>query len=197
MGYSRAGFDVVGVDLSPQPNYPFEFHQADAITYPLDGFDAIHASPPCQDHSVSTTKDHGTGWMLEATIARLRERRLPWVCENVVGQSVQMDGWWATFCGTAFGLNLRRHRRFGASILLLPPPCRHAEFPLSLTVAGHSEQGHVFRKWREALGRTPLMEDRQAAMGIDWMNRDEMSQSIPPAFTEFIGAQLIVVAATK
>jgi DNA (cytosine-5)-methyltransferase 1 len=193
MGYHRAGFEVVGVDIEPQPHYPFEFHQGDAMTWPLEGFDAIHASPPCQDHSVSIAmwKAHGTGWMLPETLERLKGGSVPWVVENVVGLGVKMDGWWATFCGTAFGLNSRRHRRFGSSMMLLPPPCRHVDFPLALGCMGHSEQGGVFRKWRELAGRTPRHADRQMAMGIDWMTRDEMAQAIPPAYTEFIGTQLL------
>ena len=75
--------------------------------------------------------------------------------------------------------------------MLMPPPCQHKAFPLALGVAGHSEQGHVFRAWREALGRTPLKADREEAMDIDWMSRDELSQAIPPYFTEFIGTQLL------
>jgi DNA (cytosine-5)-methyltransferase 1 len=85
MGYHRAGFDVVGADLAPQPRYPFEFVQADAMTYPLDGFDAIHASPPCQDHSPLKARagEHGNGWMLDATLARLADSPAVWVVENV------------------------------------------------------------------------------------------------------------------
>src|SRR4249920_2873900 len=94
MGYHRAGFDVVGVDIDPQPRYPFEFHQGDAMTWPLDGFDAIHASPPCQAYSIATknsaTADHAahvsaTGHMLPDTISRLLSLTVPWVVENVPG----------------------------------------------------------------------------------------------------------------
>ena len=86
MGYHQAGFDVVGVDIKPQPRYPFEFHQADAMTYPLDGFDAVHASPPCQDHSATKHlhgRAHGTAWMLDGTRERLLAQSTPWVIENV------------------------------------------------------------------------------------------------------------------
>src|SRR6266404_9137838 len=79
-GYCRAGFAVTGVDISSQPRYPFTFIQADAMTFPLDGFDAVHASPPCQDHSATRDfgGDHGTGWMLTATRDRLAASGLPW-----------------------------------------------------------------------------------------------------------------------
>ena len=85
VGYARAGFEVVGVDNRPQPHYPYEFHQADAMTFPLDGFDAIHASPPCQDHSDLSSRvgKHGTGWMLDATRDRLTAHGAPYVIENV------------------------------------------------------------------------------------------------------------------
>ena len=189
MGYHRAGFEVVGVDIAPQPRYPFEFHQADAMTYPLIGFDAIHASPPCQDHSALSVlhEAHGTGWMLAATIERLKASGLPWVVENVEGRSVTMDGWWFTLCGSSFDLGVRRHRRFGSDVLMLAPSCRHYSHPFPIGVTGHGAQGHEYRR------ETPVatQADRRQAMGIDWMNRDELAQSIPPAYTEWIGTQLL------
>src|ERR1035437_1121446 len=121
MGYHRAGFDVVGVDINPQPHYPFEFHQADAMTYPLDGFDAIHASPPCQGYSTGARSDEakGTPRMLHETGERLRATRLPYVIENVHGARAEMretsDGY-VTLCGSMFSENLaRRHRLFQVS----------------------------------------------------------------------------------
>jgi len=193
MGYHRAGFDVVGVDINPQPHYPFEFHQADALEFPLDGYDAIHASPPCQDHSALAVMHptRGTGWMLDATIKRLRDCGRPWVVENVVGPTVRMDGWWFVLCGSQFGLEVRRHRRFGSNFLMLPNGCRHDLQPLPVDVTGHSEQGRVYRA-RKALGLPPVgIVEKREAMGIDWMNRDELAQAIPPAYTQWIGEQLI------
>ena len=150
MGYHRAGFDVVGVDINPQPNYPFCFHQEDAFEY-LDAYlgavryDAIHASPPCQDHSSISPTDHGSGWMLDATIDRLRPLTVPWVVENVVGPTVRMDGWWFVLCGSSFGLRVRRHRRFGSNLLFLPPPCRHREQGTPLGVYGDGGAGKSTR----------------------------------------------------
>src|SRR6516225_5115116 len=106
MGYHRAGFDVTGVDITDQPRYPFEFIQADAMTFALDGFDAIHASPPCQDHSAlsAAAGKHGTGWMLPATLARLAQAGVPWIVENVAGAGDVMAGS-VVLCGTEFGLS--------------------------------------------------------------------------------------------
>jgi DNA (cytosine-5)-methyltransferase 1 len=198
MGYHRAGFEVIGVDINYQPNYPFEFHQDDAfaLTYsPLGRIDAIHASPPCHDHSSLKVKHdgHGTGWMLAAMIERLRPLALPWVVENVVGPTVRMDGWWFNLCGSSFGLDVRRHRRFGSNQLMLAPPCAHHwQTPrfrsldkrragkLASVVGVH---GHI--------NYTGEAEIRAAAMGIDWMTQPELAQAIPPAYTEFIGRQLL------
>jgi DNA (cytosine-5)-methyltransferase 1 len=120
-GYHRAGFDQVdGVDCDPQPLYPFTFHRGDATTWPLDGYDAVHASPPCNDHSDLATLSgkHGTGWMLRHTIDRLTAWGGPWIVENV--ESADMPGA-ITLCGSEFGLEaatktgrrvLRRHRQF-------------------------------------------------------------------------------------
>jgi DNA (cytosine-5)-methyltransferase 1 len=192
MGYWRAGYEVVGVDHRPQPRYPFEFHQADALTYPLDGFDLIHASPPCQDHSSlrSMHPRHGTGWILAATVERLKPHPA-WIVENVVGPNVRMDGWWFTLCGSAFGLGVRRHRRFGSNHLILAPGCRHDLQPFPIDVTGHGPHAAAYAAFIARHGRTPKMADKVAAMGVDWMNRDELSQAIPPAYTEFIGRQLL------
>jgi DNA (cytosine-5)-methyltransferase 1 len=198
MGYHRAGFDVVGVDVKPQPRYPFEFHQADAMTYPLDGFDAVHASPPCQDHSALSKNygapEHGTGWLLEATLDRLRAQTLPWVIENVVGAPLPFA---FVLCGASFGLgasgmDLNRHRLFETSFPMLAPPCQHRR-GLTIGVYGHGTNSFHRRK----LGRGLRIAEKQSAMGIDWMNRDELSQAIPPAYTEFIGEQLMAAVAVS
>lgn len=132
MGYHRAGFDVIGIDVSPQPNYPFPFIQADATRPPVDlaEFDAIHASPPCNDHSQLHrnygSPEHGTGWMLHATIAMLRSSGRPWVVENVatapLPSAIELCG--ASFRLGASGLDLSRHRRFelGGGFAVLAPP---------------------------------------------------------------------------
>lgn len=194
MGYHRAGFEVVGVDIKPQPDYPFEFHQADAMDYPLDGFDVIHASPPCQDHSVTRHQYEplGTAWVLDATIRRLKDSGRTWVVENVAGPTVEMAGWWFTLCGTMFGLNLRRHRRFGSSALFLAPACDHDSFPLAISGVGHNEQGHVYRKYAERGLKPPGFAERRAIMEVPWItNREAMAQVVPPAYSEWIGRQLV------
>jgi len=189
MGYHRAGFDVVGVDNKPMHRYPFEFHQADAMTWPLDGYDAIHASPPCQDHSVTqnfTTHRHGTGWMLAATRDRLMLQPAPWVIENVPRSQMRTD---FRLCGCMFGLKrLKRERWFETSwhAFELRPPCLHLE-PV-ITVAGHDVPSH-----QRKFGRSISLDERKEAMGIDWMGRDELGQAIPPAYTEYIGRQLLDV----
>jgi DNA (cytosine-5)-methyltransferase 1 len=188
MGYHRAGFDVVGVDIEPQPRYPFEFHQADAMTWPLDGYDAIHASPPCQDHSTTASlhgRRHGTGWMLAGTRERLQQQAAAWVIENVPGAPMRSD---YRLCGCLFGLpGLRRDRWFETSWhgFELRAPCSHQG--AAVTVAGHGSDGRFYRD-----GRTPQTQaQRAAAMGIDWMTQAELAQAIPPAYTEHIGRQLL------
>lgn len=204
MGYHRAGFDVVGVDISPQPRYPFEFHQADALEFPLEGFDAIHASPPCQAYSAGRNMwkgrlpDDRHPDLVAATRERLESAGVPYVIENVEG--APLTGWVTVLCGDMFGLGVKRHRLFETSwFIWAPPTCRseHPDFIVSVFGGG-------------ALSRTPeggttthgtgnFMQRRthiphevaKEAMGIDWMNRDELSQAIPPAYTEWIGRQLL------
>ena len=189
MGYHRAGFDVVGVDRQPQPRYPFEFHQADANEYPLAGFDAVHASPPCHDHSTLravTGLDHRTGWMLNHTVQRLLANRVPWVVENVEGARMPADTYSIVLCGSSFGLGVRRHRRFATNILLMALPCDHKRQGQALGVYGHSGG-----RDRPGRGRKATAAQARTAMGIDWMSAYELAQSIPPAYTEYLGRQLI------
>jgi len=131
-GYTWAGFDVVGVDWVRQPDYPYEFHLADAMTFPLDGFDAIHASPPCERF---TTLNKGNNarhlrlfdWnddLLTPTLKRFATVQTPWVVENVMGAAELMPGA-LMLCGSSFGLDVQRHRLFASNVALTGPPCNH------------------------------------------------------------------------
>ncbi|NUR25629.1 MAG: DNA cytosine methyltransferase [Catenulispora sp.] len=198
MGYHLAGFDVVGVDIRPQPNYPFEFHQADALEYLTahgHQFDAVHASPPCHDHtSLSNVAGlDGSAWLLTATRQALRAFGRPYVIENVPG--AVMPGA-ITLCGTEFGLHtdtnargrvwLRRHRQFESNTLLMGAGgcyCRTKRGRI-IGVYGTGDGGPS-RGWKGSIG------DRRTVMGIDWMTRGELAQAIPPAMTRFVGEQLL------
>jgi DNA (cytosine-5)-methyltransferase 1 len=188
MGYHRAGFDVTGVDNRPQPRYPFPFVQADAMTFLLDGWDAIHASPPCQDHmrSPGSYISQGTGWMLAATRYRLQSSGVPWVIENVPGAPMRVD---LKLCGCMFGLpHLKRERWFETSwhAFDLRQPCDHRNGTMSVT--GTSPGSRIEKR---VFGRWPSRLDWQQAMGITWMSTKELAQAIPPAYTEHIGLQLL------
>ncbi len=182
VGYYRAGFNVVGVDVKPQKNYPFEFHQADAMTFPLDGFDAIHASPPCQAYTQAALSQRNAGKeypdLLAATRVRLDGAGVPWVIENVPGAPMRAD---IMLCGCRVGLKLRRMRYFETSWhqFSMEKPCDHDGGPV-VSVVGHGTPSWV----RQQLGYNPTIQQYREAMGIDWMNRGELSQAIPPAYTE-------------
>lgn len=196
MGYHRAGFEVVGVDIKPQKNFPFEFHQADALTYPLGGFDVIHASPPCQRYARigcvhGVRQNHPD--LLGATRVRLEESGVPWVIENVPDSKLENA---FVLCGSMFGLGaigaldgiyrqLRRHRLFQSNIFILTPSCNHQGEPIGVYGRGGPQRATRNRGY---MGGT---RERKDAMGIDWMNTQELSQAIPPAYTEYIGQQLI------
>jgi DNA (cytosine-5)-methyltransferase 1 len=183
MGYHRAGFDVVGVDLANQPNYPFEFHQADALTFPLDGFDCVHASPPCQAFSTTRTlQDNVYPELVDIMRDRLEETGVPWVIENVVGAPLRNP---LLLCGSSFGLGVRRHRLFETSPMILwRPQCAHHLQPFPIDVTGTGGPGGRHRKPRS-------LDEAREAMGIDWMSRRELSEAVPPAFTKFLGESLI------
>jgi DNA (cytosine-5)-methyltransferase 1 len=187
MGLHRAGFEVVGVDIRPQPRYPFEFHQADALTFPLDGFDFIWASPPCQAYSKTAAlwRDRKHPELVDEVRERLAANGVPYAIENVVGAPLRQP---TMLCGTMFGLKVYRHRLFETSFFLLAPP--HKQHTEGSTGAhrGYSRNnpmvcvaGHNFER-----------EAGAQAMGIDWMtSRAQLAQAIPPAYSEFIGKAAI------
>ncbi len=182
MGYHRAGFEVVGVDIDPQPNYPFEFHQADALDYPLDGFDAIHASPPCQAYSrAQRIRDNEHPELLDPVRARLVGAGVPYVIENVRGAPLRDP---LTLCGTGFGLRFIRHRLFESNVWIMAPGCVHG------ALERHWHRGRWIRSIAP-FGHEFSADLAREVMGIDWMTRDEVSQAIPPAMTEHIGGYLM------
>jgi DNA (cytosine-5)-methyltransferase 1 len=181
MGYHRAGFEVVGVDIKPQPRYPFEFHQADALEYLAahgHEFDAIHASPPCQRYSLGTARWAPEDYpdLLGPVEVALIGRKY-FIIENVERAPFHLPT--VTLCGQSFGLNVIRHRRFAVNFLVLNlPHLKHPKRGEFVTCAGHGGNGsNSYKVWCEA-------------MGIDWMTKTELAEAIPPAFTEFIGRQL-------
>ena len=194
MGYHRAGFEVVGVDIERQPRYPFEFHQADAILYSLDGFDVIHASPPCQDYSsLKGLQAHRRPRLVPAIRARLRRTATSYVIENVIGSDLE---YCFALCGSSFGLGVRRHRLFEMSEPpAFWPQCEHDLQPEPIDVTG---TGGPFNGTRKATGGGVSRKPRniahaREAMGINWMTRRELSEAIPPAYTEWIGRYLMAL----
>jgi DNA (cytosine-5)-methyltransferase 1 len=211
MGYHRAGFDVVGVDNRPQPRYPFRFVQGDALAF-LDEhgaeFDAIHASPPCQRYSRATAcfasanrvtvadarEKHVD--LVDATRSKLAALGIPWIIENVEGAPLRAP---VLLCGTMFGLRVYRHRLFESSELLLAPTHhrRDHRVPCVPIMARERREAGGYnaaleRGWfLTVAGGSARVGDARAAMGIDWMTGAELNQAIPPAYTEFLGRQLI------
>jgi len=203
MGYHRAGFEVVGVDIKPQPNYPFEFIQADVFDflndasdpdlcpehrggYCLNEFDAIHASPPCQRYSKISHNKADYPDLYEPIRTRLSFLTTPWIIENVIGAPY---GYGFVLCGSMFDLPVRRHRNFETSWLhLMGLRCDHAKQGRAITVTGHGGGNHnrrhsdkgIYTKWPEY-------------MGMPWATPKECTQAIPPAYTEYVGKELLHV----
>ena len=197
VGYHRAGFGkIVGVDHLPQPRYPFEFVQADALEYLADHgqeFDVIHASPPCQRFSVATP--NGYKEKHPDMIKPIRQALIiigrPYVIENVTGARRHLKTP-VMLCGSMFGLSIFRHRWFEIypRILLLTSPCRHDFAPVYVT-------GSTGRAGCDFPRKDASIEQKREAMGIDWMVTDEIDQAIPPAYTEWIGKQLLRILEEK
>lgn len=198
MGYHRAGFDVVGVDIAPQPRYPFTFIQADALTvlsWRGYSWDAIHASPPCQAYS-STSSLHDNEYpRLIAPVRDLLDATgLPYVIENVAGAKAELREP-ITLCGSSFGLGVRRHRLFevfGFDVGLVPP-CNHGEQrePIDVTGTGSRRIGERTDGAGGNSRKPRNLTEAREAMGIGWMTRPELSEAIPPAYTEWIGERLM------
>jgi DNA (cytosine-5)-methyltransferase 1 len=200
MGYYRAGFtEIVGIDVKPQPRYQFRFIQADALNPPvrLEDFDAIHASPPCQAHTTMSNRWRGAGGLadervdlIDATRRMVQASGVPYVLENVPGARKQMRHPF-TLNGGMFGLGVNRPRLFECSVLLLAPTTEPVTNPVG--VYGREPDGR--RLWTRVDGSeqraASTVAEAAKAMGIDWMDWRELAESIPPAYTEFIGRQLI------
>jgi DNA (cytosine-5)-methyltransferase 1 len=212
-GYNRAGFEVVGVDLDPQPLYPFTFHQGDALTilrdlllsdivgdpvkltgreYVLQDFDAIHASPPCQAYSTITPDKSKHPDLIGPVRELLVESGLPYVIENVAGARRELIDP-MMLCGSSFGLRVRRHRFFESNVFLSSLPCNHAQQGEPVGVYGqHGDLGEVRRPNGSSRGRKARdLNDARDAMGMPWASWRGCAEAVPPAFTEWIGAQLL------
>lgn len=180
VGYAAAGFEVCGVDIQAQPNYPFAFCQADAMVFDIRGFDLVVASPPCQRYSKAQRIQNNEHPDL---IAPLRERMqrsgAMHVIENVVGAPLVNP---VELCGAMFGLRTYRHRWFECSFSVEAPS--HPEHTAPLRKMGRPVQDGEFM---HVVGNFSGVERAREAMGIDWMKRDELREAIPPAYAEYIG----------
>ena len=185
MGYHRAGFEVVGVDIKPQPRYPFEFYQADALTYPLDGFDVIHASPPCQAYSRTNAAYRYKHLDLISTV-RERINKYPYIIENVQEARRILKNP-LMLCGGMFGLPIHRHRYFEIvpAIFTLLPSCNVDGKTVYITGTPRPKDGSA--------RKDPPADVKRAAMGTPWMTIKNMDEAIPPVFTEYIGKQLMII----
>ena len=204
MGLHRAGFDVTGIDIRPQPRYPFRFIQADALKPPVDlrKFDFIWASPPCQAHTTLkvmwNAREHED--LIPATRAMLEASGVPWVMENVPGSTLG-DGFW--LCGSMFGLGvtvydgwrqLRRHRWFESPFIRpLLPPCAHSGGTIGL-YGDHARDRRRKPGVRDRGTDFPdsdKLELGRNAMEMPWADWHGISQAIPPAYSEFIARQFL------
>jgi DNA (cytosine-5)-methyltransferase 1 len=192
MGLWRAGFDVIGVDLQPQPEYPFPFIRADATAPPMDLRRAalVWASPPCQGYTWGTRRGREGKFplLIEPIRAMLQESGRPFIIENVVGAPLQAP---IVLCGEMFGLRVLRHRLFESNLPIVAPEHPKHRPPIGRArsgkpvsyyacVAGHGGDGYSYK-----------LADWQAAMGIDWMSKKTLVESIPPAYSEHLGRQVM------
>lgn len=206
-GYHRSGFEVIGVDIKPQPHYPFKFYQADALEFIEEfgyEFDVIHASPPCQRYTGmrnisiarfgSCLTEHPD--LIGDTRSALIATGKPYVIENVQNSPVITS---IILCGVSLGLpHLARHRHFECNVLLFAPKCNHRSASYTIGVYGAAPDGRRVSYPQHKLSRVAKgLAEGQEAMGIDWMDWDELRESIPPAYSEYIGLQIIAALENK
>lgn len=195
-GYARAGWEVTGVDIYPQEHYPYPFIQADALAFPLDGYDAIHASPPCQHWTMyrNVRKDIRTRYedLVAPTRERLEASGVPYVIENVPGAPLENP---VRLCGTSFGIPVRRHRLFelGRWKLAEIPACDHGRFT-ERRFPGSSNRPNGRTVCNIGEYRVPLRVQKEC-MEVDWpVTLHELSEMVPPCYTRFLGAKLLEAA---
>ena len=190
MGYSQAGFDVTGIDINPQPKYPFKFIQADALEYLKNNhhkYDVIHASPPCQNNTSATKVHKAAGKVYECFIERTRalleKIGKPYIIENTMDAPL-VDP--IVLCGSMFGLKTYRHRLFESNINLTAP-----EHPIHVAKSTKMGRKPVDGEFIQVVGHFSGVKFAQDAMKIDWLGQKELAQAIPPAYTEHLGKQIL------
>ena len=195
MGYHLAGFDVVGVDIEEQPRYPFPFHLGDALEWPLDGFDLIHASPPCQGYTALLRgRETNHPRLIGDVRARLRSAGGPYIIENVPHAKREMRNP-LNLCGESFGLSVIRHRLFESSLPLRGP--RHSVHRGRARGwrQGEFHEGPYLQIYGDG-GSRGSTDDWRDAMRIPWMDKRELREAIPPAYTLHLGAQALALITT-
>lgn len=209
MGLHRAGFDVTGVDIRPQPRYPFRFVQADAMRPPFDltRFDFIWASPPCQSYVgnglqqlADRTRKHSPKkpMLIDPVREMLIASGALYVIENVPSAPLRRD---IVLDGDMFGLNTHRQRVFETNFFILQPPLNRRfgpeSRPGSVTLAGNGSgsagRTYISAKGEHRFARAGTAEEWRQAIGVDWMTRDELKECIPPAYSEFIGRAALAI----
>ena len=196
-GYHDAGFDIMGVDIVEQPNYPYPMIVRDVLDLPngfVSAFDAIHASPPCQAYSdLAARNGNADAWpkLIEPTRDLLEASGKPYVIENVEGAPLRD---YVVLCGTMFPeLRVLRHRLFEANFPIMTPP--HGKHPRCHTLDKRKSHYGKTDEWKDYVqvtgGGNCTVAAARDAMGIDWMTKKEINEAIPPAYTRFIGEQLM------
>lgn len=192
MGYHLAGFKVEGLDIKHGKRYPFTYHRLDFNVLNIEmlkAYDLIHASPPCQTFSITKNLRNAQGKttskvdLIEPTRTLLKASGVPYIIENVPGAPLLHP---VLICGSAFGLKVRRHRLFESSLNLKGTQCNHK---------GQGRPVGVYGSMKDEIpngGKTAdSIEQAREAMGIDWMIWGELVEAIPPAYTKYLGKQII------